>query len=79
MISEPIGDQKVWFDLCREHGEPAVRAALVAKLREAATAIEKGSGTSDVFGCEIENVQPRLYADGFIERVSVTMSLPWPG
>jgi hypothetical protein len=77
----PIGDQKTWFDLRDQHGEAVVRKALVAKLRAAADAIETASISNggDVFGCQIENAEPRLYANGFIERISVTMSLPWPG
>jgi len=57
--------------------------ALAKKLREAADYIdllaEGKKSWPDVYGCDITAPGEPMFKDSFIERISVTLSHPWPG
>ena len=76
----PYPDQERWFDLKEKlGGDQEARKFLAARLREAATIVEKG-GWIDVFGCDVpDHDKPICKTEHFIETISVTLSTPWPG
>lgn len=66
-----------WKNLIKREGsEEAARKELARKLRLAADQVEKGSYPK-VYDCVCE--EGDLCKNNFIERVSVTLSHPWPG
>jgi hypothetical protein len=70
-------EQRRWFALQERMGsEEAARKELARKLRLAADQVERRS-YPDVFGCVCDPGE--LCTNNFIERISVTLSFPWPG
>jgi hypothetical protein len=67
-----------YVKLCEDHGKEKVREVIVSKLRDTANKIEKG-GWPDIFACDIENMDPNICVEYFIERVVIIMSHPWLG
>ena len=67
-----------YMSLCKKYGEKQVRETIVAKLRDAANNIEAGK-FPDIFDCTIENMNLTVCSEGIMEKVSVTLSHPWPG
>lgn len=70
-----------WKELVAQVGEAEARSYLARRLREAADLVES-EGYPDVLNCEVpvhEGALAGWGSDEIIERVSVTLSQPWPG
>jgi len=76
--SGPWPEQEAWWEVRDKMGKEAARKHLATKLRAFADQVDRG-GYPDIFGAAVEEEPGVCQRGRFIERLSVTLSNPWPG